>query len=339
MEHRNSTICSAPVGLADYASRLIGTVSHEFFHCWNVERIRPASLEPFHFDHANMSGELWFAEGFTSYYDDLSLVRAGILSPEDYARGLTGQLNYVLLSAGRNHRNPIEMSQQAPFVDAATANDPNNFGNTFVSYYSYGATVGLALDLTLRERGHTLDEAMKLIWQRYGKTEIPYHVRDLQLALGEVVGDQAWAKDWFAKHIYGRALPNIGALLDDYGFLLNPVKPDSVGFYQLSLRENDGTLTVRRSIAENSPLYEAGLDQGSQITALNGIDISTREDWDTAVLSLKVGQTYSISFTQMGQEKTGEFVASASPELTLTFTEGKVKKKMRKRRVEWLELK
>jgi predicted metalloprotease with PDZ domain len=303
MEHRNSTICSASVGLADYADRLIGTISHEFFHCWNVERIRPASLEPFHFDHANMSGELWFAEGFTSYYDDLSLVRAGILSPEDYASGMTGQLNYVLLSAGRDHRNPIEMSQQAPFVDAATANDPNNFGNTFVSYYSYGSTVALALDLTLRERGHTLDEVMQLIWQRYGKTEIPYHVRDLQLALGKVVGDQPWAKDWFAQHIYGSDLPNIGALLDNYGFVLTNTAPDSVGFFQLRLQEQDSTLTVRSTIAENSPLYKAGLDQGCKITALNGATISSRDDWDAAVRKLQIGQSYSINFTQLGRKK------------------------------------
>lgn len=339
MEHRNSTICSSTGNLAKHASRLIGTVSHEFFHCWNVERIRPASLEPFHFDHANMSGELWFAEGFTSYYDDLSLVRAGILSPEDYASGLTGQLNYVLLSPGRDHRSPIGMSQQAPFVDAATANDPNNFGNTFVSYYSYGATVGLALDLTLRERGHTLDEVMQLIWQRYGKTEIPYHVRDLQLALGEVAEDQEWAKNWFAKHVYGSDLPNIGALLDDYGFMLNPVKSDTVDFYRLSLKEDNGSLSVRRAIPENTPLYEAGLNQGCQITALNGVDISSRDDWDAAVRDLKIGQACSINFTQLGRERTGKFVASSSPQLKLTFMDGKVKKKVRKRREAWLKLK
>ena len=336
MEHRNSTICSASVGLEDYADRLIGTVSHEFFHCWNVERIRPASLEPFSFDHANMSGELWFAEGFTSYYDDLSLVRAGILSPEDYADGLAGQLNYVLLRPGRDHRNAIEMSQQAPFVDAATANDPDNFGNTFVSYYPYGATIGLALDLTLRERGHTLDEVMKLIWQRYGKTEIPYHIRDLQLALGEVVGDQAWAKDWFADYVYKSDLPNIGALLDNYGFMVEPAR-DTVSFMGLRLRENDGTLTVRGTIAENSPLYAAGLDGGSTITSLNGQAITSQASWDAAVSGLEAGKSYELGFMQLGREKTGRFTASVSPQLKIRFEEGK--RKMKKAREAWLWVK
>ena len=334
MEHRNSTICSAPVGLADYADRLIGTVSHEFFHCWNVERIRPASLEPFGFDHANMSGELWFAEGFTSYYDDLSLVRAGVLSTEDYADGLTGQLNYVLLRPGRNHRNPVEMSQQAPFVDAATANDPDNFGNTFVSYYPYGATVALALDLTLRERDHTLDEVMRLMWTRYGQPEIPYHIRDIQVALGDVVGDQDWAKQWFADHVYGSDLPDLGALLDDYGFVLKQERPDSVGFMGLRLRESDGKVSVRGGIAENSPLYAAGLDEGSEIISVNGMSVASTADWDKAVRQLKIGQTYPIKFSQLGREKTGNFTAAVSPALVLTATE--VKGKGKERRKAWL---
>ena len=336
MEHRNSTICSAPVGLEDYASRLIGTVSHEFFHAWNVERIRPASLEPFDFDHANMSGELWFAEGFTSYYDDLSLVRAGILSPADYFESLTGQLNYVLNRPGRNHRGPIAMSQQAPFVDAATANDPDNFGNTFVSYYPYGATIGLALDLSLRERGHTLDEMMRLVWERYGKTEIPYHIRDLQLALGEVANDQAWAKDWFARFVYRGDLPDLGALLDDYGVYLKQARPDSVGFAGLRFREGDGELIVQRPVAENSPLYAAGVDEGSIITTLNGQTIASQADWDAAVADLRIGQSYSIGFTQLGRAKTGRFTAAASPELTIDYPTEGVKRKTGKRRGAWL---
>jgi len=336
MEHRNSTICSSTGNLAENADRLIGTVSHEFFHCWNVERIRPASLEPFHFDHANQSGELWFAEGFTSYYDDLSLVRAGIMSPEDYAENLTGQLNYVLLRPGRKHRNPVEMSQQAPFVDAATANDPDNFGNTFVSYYPYGATVGLALDLTLRERGHDLDELMRLVWQRYGKTEIPYHIRDLEIALGDVVKDRAWAKDWFAKHVYGSELPNIGALLDNYGLELTTVRPDSVGFLNFGLRNGEDGLIVRGLVNENNPLYAAGLDRGGRVTSLNGRPVTTMDEWTAAVDGLKIGESYELGFTQMGQAKTGRFTAAASPELKLEYTDGKVSRKARKARKAWL---
>ena len=93
MEHRNSTILTSTRSLADGGMKgNIGTVSHEFFHAWNVERIRPKSLEPFDFEAADMSGALWFAEGFTSYYTNLILCRAGLISPKEYVEGLTGDL-------------------------------------------------------------------------------------------------------------------------------------------------------------------------------------------------------------------------------------------------------
>ncbi|KAG1651657.1 hypothetical protein GQR58_026874 [Nymphon striatum] len=107
MEHRNSTILTSKRSLSDGGmEKNMGTVSHEFFHAWNVERIRPKSLKPFDFEEANMSGELWFAEGFTSYYTNLILCRAGLLSPTDYVEGLSGTFNYVWNSPGRAFFNP-----------------------------------------------------------------------------------------------------------------------------------------------------------------------------------------------------------------------------------------
>tara|TARA_R110001632_G_scaffold172247_4_gene291507 strand:+ start:1394 stop:2650 length:1257 start_codon:yes stop_codon:yes gene_type:complete len=164
MEHRNSTILTSTRTLAEGGlDRNIGTVSHEFFHSWNVERIRPNDLEPFDFTEANMSESLWFAEGFTSYYTGLIMTRAGVITAEDYIKGLNGGFNYVWNSPAREFFNPIEMSYQAPFVDAARSVDPVNRGNTFISYYSYGSVLGLALDLSLREQGLNLDDYFKKV--------------------------------------------------------------------------------------------------------------------------------------------------------------------------------
>ncbi|MDZ7807750.1 MAG: hypothetical protein U5K71_11635 [Gracilimonas sp.] len=120
MEHRNSTVVTNSKPLDEpLGETSIGTISHEFLHTWNVERIRPASLEPFDFEEANMSGELWFAEGFTSYYTNLILARAGIRTQKEYVEGLAGGINYVFNHPGTQFYNPVEMSYQAPFVDAA----------------------------------------------------------------------------------------------------------------------------------------------------------------------------------------------------------------------------
>src|SRR5690606_19577211 len=101
------------------APALLGTLSHEFAHAWNIERIRPADLEPFDFTGANSTDALWYGEGFTSYYDDLTIRRAGLYSDSAYADGLGGLVNAVVNANGRRYFSPMEMSRQAPFVDAA----------------------------------------------------------------------------------------------------------------------------------------------------------------------------------------------------------------------------
>ena len=150
---------------------LLGSVSHEFFHAWNVERIRPRSLEPFDFTRANVSGALWLGEGFTNYYGALVLQRAGLATLGATLDRFTRVIDTVARGPGRRFRSVVEMSRMAPFTDAATAIDPTNFGNTFISYYTWGEAVGLGLDLTLRSRSGgrvTLDDYMRALWERFG---------------------------------------------------------------------------------------------------------------------------------------------------------------------------
>ena len=129
MEHRNSTVLSAPATLRAARPRLLGSVSHEFFHVWNVERIRPRSLEPFDFEDVNPSGELWLAEGFTNYYGALTLQRAGLAALPDTLRRFGSAVEAVERGPGRRFRSAADMSRLAPFTDAATAIDPTNWGN------------------------------------------------------------------------------------------------------------------------------------------------------------------------------------------------------------------
>ena len=209
MEHRNSTICTAGFQLKDHEHYVIGTISHEFFHAWNVERIRPASIEPFDFTTVNMCPELWFGEGFTSYYGELTLCRAGIIDREAFGKRLERWLNYVLQRPGTGSYSPVEMSKMAPFVDAATANDPIYYANTFTSYYAFGAIVALALDLEIRNRfpHHSLDDFMRECWKMYGINEVPFYNDDLKRILAEVCNDKAFAEVFFNKYVYGTEIP------------------------------------------------------------------------------------------------------------------------------------
>ena len=106
MEHRNSTVVTSSVLLGTSGRGLLGTVSHEFFHVWNVERVRPKELEPFSFEHENPAHELWLAEGFTSYVDGLVLTRAGLTSFDDFLRDCGGLVNEIPLGSGCRNARP-----------------------------------------------------------------------------------------------------------------------------------------------------------------------------------------------------------------------------------------
>jgi predicted metalloprotease with PDZ domain len=188
MEHRNSTcIVETDKQIAGNEIDELSTFAHEYFHSWNVKRIRPKSLEPFDFSHANMSSELWFAEGFTQYYGEMLLVRAGFHSVDDYTKTLSGLINSVLNSPAAAKYPQTQMSRYAVYADNGVSIDPVNSNNTYLTYYYYGGATAVALDLRLRsEFNLTLDDYMKAVWLAVGKVQRPYTIPDLQKILGKL---------------------------------------------------------------------------------------------------------------------------------------------------------
>ncbi|HPG08395.1 MAG TPA: PDZ domain-containing protein [Saprospiraceae bacterium] len=302
MEHRNSTFISGNFVLdSSGLQRAYGTVAHEFFHCWNVERIRPRSLEPFDFEQANMSGELWFAEGFTSYYTDLTLCRAGIISTSDYVSGISGGLNAVINSPARRYRTPVEMSQFAPFSDAATSIDPVNFGNTFISYYTYGKVLGLALDLSLRNQGQnrSLDGFMALMWDHYGKPEIPYSVADIESTLAEYAGE-AFAQTFFDHYIYHSEMPDYQALLNSVGISLSLAHPGQA-FLGASMEQNDQEVTISRYPLFGTPAYIANLEAGDKIRTIDDQTVTSVNEAQSIIRKHQPGDTIQMQIERFGK--------------------------------------
>jgi len=173
LEHRNSTalICARrdlprtrPPHSGEGYTTLLGLISHEYFHTWNVKRLRPAEFARYDYAQENYTQLLWFFEGFTSYYDDLLLRRAALLDHGGYLKLLTKTINQVLQTPGRL----VQTVAQASF-DAWVKyyRQDENTPNASVSYYTKGALVALCLDLTLRREGRTtLDDVMRALWQR-----------------------------------------------------------------------------------------------------------------------------------------------------------------------------
>jgi len=308
MEHRNSTILASTRSLNEADFSQLGTLSHEFFHAWNAERIRPHRLEPFNFEQANMSLNLWFMEGFTSYYGPLTIRRAGESTIKEYAETISRPVNTVSFAPGRSFASSQGMSIQAPFVDAATAVDPTNFSNTFISYYTYGAAIGLALDLTLRERfdGVTLDTMMQRVWQVHGRTEVPYTNDDLRNALAHVTDDARFANEFFASFVTGQDLPDYASLLSNAGMLLRKANEGDASVGPVSLNFEGRAALIENNTIIGSPLYKAGLDRGDQILAIDRLKIESPKQWEHAVERYQPGDTATIRFIQRGIERSAE---------------------------------
>lgn len=316
MEHRNSTMIPSSRPLDTSMDGLLNTVAHEYFHSWNVERIRPKSLEPFDFQEANMSESLWLAEGFTNYFGDLMMARTGIFDTKEYAEGVAGDLNYVLLSPGRRYHTLVEMSRQAPYVDAARSVDPVNRQNTFISYYIYGSVTGLALDMTLRQQySKTLDDYMQALWRKYGKTQQAYALRDLEETLAEVSGDKTFANSFFKNTINGTQLPAYEPLLARAGLELRKAKPGTpyIGTSALEISKKGAEIMAGTLIA--SAAYKAGLDRTDVILTLDGRKIRKEKDLQKALDRHKPGDTVPVTFLRLGQPRNTTLVLDETPVL------------------------
>jgi predicted metalloprotease with PDZ domain len=318
MEHRDSTVISGVATLAADSMQVIGTLAHEFFHSWNVKRIRPAALQPFDFERANMSGELWFAEGFTNYYGPLSLKRAGISSIDRFARGMGFAVSTVLTAPGRKVFNVIDMSRQAPFVDAAAAIDPVNRGNNFISYYTYGQALALGIDLTIRTQfpGKTLDDWMRTMYRQHPDIQKPYTLEDLRTALADATGSTTFAEEIFRKHIYGIEPMNYEELLGHAGLLLRKSNAGKA-WLGAGLSFSDKGAEISSATLRDTPLYAAGLDRGDFITEVDGKSIRSQGDLDGWLKSKKPGDSGKLKAETRAGKKEVTIVLAESPALEL----------------------
>lgn len=329
MEHRNSTILASSVSLieADFQDPLL-TLSHEVFHAWNVERIRPQRLEPFDFEQANMTSNLWFAEGFTEYYCFVILRRVGEMTVDEYAEAMADYISVIMQAPGRSYASPQGMSLQAPFVDAATAVDPTNFDNTFISYYTYGADIAMALDLTLRTtfKNVTLDTMMRRVWEVHGKTERPYSSDDLRDALAHVTGDEDFAEDFFARYIRGSQLPDFAALLDHAGLIYRLANEDEASVGPVTFEFDGKAAIIQDNTIIGTPLYVAGLDRGDQILAIDRLKIHSQEQWDAALERYEPGDVATIHYIQREIERSAELKFIEDNKMELVTYESDEKK-------------
>ncbi|MBI4886373.1 MAG: M61 family metallopeptidase [Acidobacteria bacterium] len=332
MEHRNSTILTSPTTVRGNRLGLLDTMAHEFFHSWNVERIRPRSLEPFNFDEANMSGELWLAEGFTSYYGPLVMLRTGLTHIDDFIGEMADAINTVTNSPGRMLHTAEEMSRLAPFVDAAVSVDRTAFENTYISYYTWGEALGLGLDLALRERSDgrlSLNDYMRALWRQYGKpggrapgyVDHPYAIADLKATLASVSGDARFADEVFSRFIQGHDVIDYAQLLDLAGLVMRPALEGQAFAGLLRLQDGQGRVRVAGAVPSGSPAYDAGLEREDVIVSAGGTAISATADFERVIRGHKPGDGVPLVFERRGRRVSSTLRLVADPRVEIVRAE------------------
>jgi predicted metalloprotease with PDZ domain len=339
MEHRNSTMITIPTEF-DGRDELLGVFAHEFFHCWNVERIRPKSLEPFNFEKSNMSEALWVAEGFTHYYGDVLLVRAGFLTHDEFVNEMSKLVNAKTNTPGALLYSPVESSQRAVFTDAGVSIDATNYQNMFTSYYTYGGAIALALDLELRSRfSKSLDDVMKLLWKKYGKTEIPYTLTDVQNAVTVVVGSTAYASNFFSKYVYGHEPLDFKTLFSAANYSVNIINKGKAWLGSVALDSFNNGVIVKGNTVQNTPLYKAGIDVNDIITEMDGRKLTTTKDVDAILQMHKPGDSLALTFIHRYNTINTTVALAEDPWLQIDASEkegGTITAKQQQLRREWM---
>lgn len=282
LEHRNSTALIAArrdlpriagTGLqawkpGDGYTTLLGLISHEYFHTWNVKRLRPAEFERYNYAQENYTEQLWFFEGFTSYYDDLLLVRAGVLDALGYLKLLGKTLNQVLQTPGRL----VQTLAQASF-DAWTKfyRQDDNTPNATVSYYTKGALVALCFDLTLRSEGKgSLDQVMRHLWHQHG--DGPVRESDVLAAL-QAVGERSYESE-LQRWVHSTEELPLEELLALHGVQLQADTPQRA--QQLGLRVAAGEGIRIQSVLRGGLAEQAGLAAGDEWLGIDHGDAAWR---------------------------------------------------------------
>ena len=305
MEHLNSTQIIEPGALGEsgvYASAL-GTASHEFFHVWNVKRLRPVEFGPWDFTRPANTRSLWIAEGITNYFGHLMMHRAGIWDTTQFLRRESQTITGIENAPGTALISAEASSQAAPFIDGSQHAQKSNLQNTAVSYYPKGEVVGMVLDLIIRGKTNgkgSLEEVLLRMYQQFyvNSPKATYYLRgrgytpqDFQRVASEVAG--ADLSEFFARYVrdtetlpYEEAFGYVGLRLER----AVAREPYSAG---VSLDWDDEERIRVGSVRNYSPAEDAGLQAGDEIVSLGGKNIK-RENWLLALSRYKEGDRVPI---------------------------------------------
>ena len=305
MEHLTSTQIIEPGALAEEGiyEATLGTVSHEFFHVWNVKRLRPLELGPWDFTRPLNTRGLWVAEGFTNYYGHLMLRRAGIWDDKEFLDRQAETVRRIESAPGSLLMSAEESSLSAPFIDDAPHAQAVNLQNTSISYYPKGELIGMVMDLLVRGRTKgkaSLDDVMRDMYEEFylKSPNSSYYLRgrgyqteDLERIVSRRAGFDFG--DFFKRHVrdvevlpYDEAFAYVGLRL----VKTQAKEPFDLG---LTIEFEDPSEGVIQNVRNNSPAEDAGLQANDELVSLAGKPV-TRASWLKTLARFKVGDSVPV---------------------------------------------
>lgn len=334
LEHRDSTAMQIQKDylpergenvINPYYISLLGLFSHEYFHAWNIKRIKPQNFLPYDLTDKAYTHQLWAFEGITSYYDDLALIRAKIISPQQYFDLISQTLTKLLRNPGRKKQTVVEASFDA-WIKFYQPNE--NTVNAQVSYYVKGAMIALAIDLTLRMQTDgriSLDDIMRQLWREFGQTDVGVPEGEIEKRIIAAGGPAL--KTLLAQALYTTEDIDIEKLLAPFGLQLTlrqaqasddmggkrplPATNGKSGFLGVTLNKSQGKLLVTQVIAESSAAL-AGLCVNDELIAIDDYKVEA-ETYERILKKYRPGQKITIQFFRQDKLKSVAVTLAETP--------------------------
>lgn len=326
LEHLNSTVLGASRNAYNTEAgllRFLALVSHEYFHLWNVKRLRPIALGPFNYDRENYTSNLWIAEGFTAYYQDVFTMRAGLLSSEKYISGLGAAISALENQPG----NKIQTLSESSFDAWIKQYRPNeNSNNSTISYYSKGALIALIMDLEIihSTKGKAgLDEVMKAMYDEYYvKQKRGYTDKEFKEMAEKIAGHSL--NDMYDNYINGLATIDYGKYLNYAGMSIKNDAENSVEpFLGISASLREGKMYISQ-VARGSGAWNGGLNVNDEILSIDSYRIENTRTGSVEMLKYiatrQVGEKVKVTVIRDGMEKVIEVSLRKSPSLKYSIS-------------------
>jgi len=318
--------------------RFLGLVAHEYFHTWNVKRIKPEAFMRYDLAQENYTQQLWAFEGLTSYYDDLTLVRSGLIDELSYLELVADHIGRVMAASGRHKQSLAESSFDA-WIKYYRQDE--NAPNAIVSYYLKGALVGLALDLTIRRDSDgkfSLDDVMRALWNEYGRRSIGVPESGFEALAERVTGLDL--KAFFAQAVRGTADLDLAALFKEFGIEMTMraasvrKKGDAVES-SLGARIGGGADAVLQQVFDGGAARQAGLSAGDVVIAVDGLRVNG-VNLDKRIRSYPVGSRVSVTAFRRDELMTFEVALEEQVASTCVLTTQTGPADAKARRLQWL---